>query len=106
MQKICGKLCCRMTNMTANTTDLNLNASFDRDISWWRGRSCRYLVIKIAARNAKAAAKRLPHDLAIAIDASSSMAPALLSVQHLAKGIINRLGASDRVAVISFADEA
>ena len=106
MQKICGELCCRVTNMTANTTDLNLNASFDRDISWWRGRSCRYLVIEIAARNAKAAAKRSPHDLAIAIDASSSMAPALLSVQHLAKGITNRLGTSDRVAVISFADEA
>ena len=92
--------------MTASTPDLSLNATFDRGISWWRGRSSRYLVIEIAARDAKAAAKRPSHDLAIAIDASSSMGPALLSVQHLAKGLINRLGASDNIAIISFADEA
>src|SRR5215469_7864120 len=91
--------------MTINTADLGLKASFDRELSWWRGDSRRYLVIEVVARDAKPTTKRPAHDLAIAIDASSSMAPALSSVKQLAKGLINRLGASDKISVISFADE-
>src|SRR5262245_58891244 len=92
--------------MTDNQTDLKLTATFDRELSWWRGRSYRYLVIEVVARGLKATAKRPAHDLAIAIDASSSMASTLLFVKNLAKRLIDRLGASDKIVVISFADEA
>lgn len=92
--------------MNAKTPDLDLNATFDREMSWWRGGSCRYLVIEIAARTANAIAERPSHDLGIAIDASSSMGSALSSVQHLAKGLVGRLSGSDRIAIVSFADEA
>src|SRR6266851_78126 len=96
-----------MADMTVKTSDLALNVCFDRDIAWWRGGSCRYLVFEITAGNAKADADRPHHDLAIAIDASSSMAGiALSAVQDLAKALINRLGSSDSIAIISFADEA
>jgi Ca-activated chloride channel homolog len=91
--------------MTVDPSDLSLSTSFDRELSWWRGRSYRYLVIEVAARDEKTTTKRPAHDLAIAIDASSSMASALLLVKQLAKGLINRLGASDKISVISFADE-
>jgi len=91
--------------MTIDQSDLSLNASFDRELSSWRGGSCRYLVIEVAARDEKTTRKRPAHDLAIAIDASSSMAPALPLVKQLAKGLINRLGASDKILVVSFADE-
>src|SRR6516165_3745137 len=92
--------------MTADSVDLTLNALFDRELSWSRGGSCRYLVIDVAARGVKSTKKRPAHHLAIAVDASSSMAAALPSVQALAKGIVNRLDASDTISVISFAEEA
>jgi Ca-activated chloride channel family protein len=92
--------------MTADSTDLTLNALFDRELSWWRGGSCRYLVMDVAARAVKLAKKRPAHHLAIAVDASSSMAAALSSVQALAKGIVNRLDHSDTISVISFAEDA
>ena len=91
--------------MTINQSDLSLDASFDRELSSWRGGSCRHLVIEVVAGHAKAA-KRPAHDLAIAIDTSSSMDPALRLVKELAKGLINRLGDSDKISIISFADEA
>jgi hypothetical protein len=93
--------------MIVDTPDLDFSAQFDRDIAWWRGGSCRYLVTEITARNVKAGSKRPNHALAVAIDASTSMEGfAFRSVQALAKGLAARLGPSDSIAIVSFADEA
>src|SRR5262245_2127162 len=95
-----------MMHMINNDPDLRLNVCFDREIAWCRGDSCRYLVIEVSARETEIDAKRPRHDLAIAIDASSSMSGALPTVQQLAKGLVDRLESADSIAIISFADVA
>lgn len=93
--------------MTANASELALDVRFDRELAWWRGNSCRYLVVEISTTAAGPDGERRPHDVAIAIDASAGMAGLRLAeAKQLALGIIGALGPDDSIAIVSFAGEA
>ena len=85
--------------------DITINARFDRNKISESGNSVRYLVVDIDAP-VKTTVKTLPINLALVIDASSSMeGPWLNAAKDAAIGVIRTLRAQDRISVISFSSD-
>ena len=85
--------------------DITINAGFDRNKILESGDSVRYLVVDIDAP-AKPVAKTLPINLALVIDASSSMeGPWLDAAKDAAIGVIRTLRDEDMISVISFSSD-
>jgi Ca-activated chloride channel homolog len=65
-----------------------------------------YLVVDLAARDA-AATSRPPMNIAIVIDRSGSMAGEKLArAREAARGLVDRLGSADRIAIVQYDDSA
>lgn len=85
-----------------------LDAAFDRTLFWEQGGSVRYLVARLAAQRADAAAsaERAPLNIALVIDASGSMSDGKLdAAKSAALGIAERLTERDRLTLVSFASD-
>lgn len=91
------------------TSDLFLTAGFDRNFVWAEGGSVRYLVAKLEVQTAQAPGRvaRAPLNIALSIDASSSMSGGKLEAAKLASlGLLDHLRPRDRLTVVSFASDA
>ncbi len=91
-----------------NDVTLALESNFDRDHFWEGGRSVRYLVTRITAKNGDEGpgGARPPLNIALAIDASGSMFGGKLeAAKRAAIGLLERLGEGDRLTLVSFASE-
>jgi Ca-activated chloride channel family protein len=85
---------------------VQVSAEFDRSLVWEKGRSVRYLAVRVTAPAAQRPAERTPLNLAIVIDASGSMSgPKLEAARQAALGLIAGLSSRDALAVVSFATE-
>jgi Ca-activated chloride channel family protein len=84
---------------------ITINAEFDRNKFLESGNSVRYLVVDVNAPQ-KSTGKILPINLALVIDASSSMeGPWLDAAKEAAIGVIRTLRSEDRISVISFSSD-
>jgi Ca-activated chloride channel family protein len=85
--------------------DITITAEFDRNKILESGNSVRYLVVDIDAPS-KPTTKTLPINLALVIDASSSMeGPWLDAAKDAAIGVIRTLRDEDMISVISFSSD-
>jgi Ca-activated chloride channel homolog len=85
--------------------DITINAGFDRSKILESGNSVRYLVVDIEAP-VKSTIKTVPINLALVIDASSSMeGPWLDAAKNAAIGVIRTLRDEDRISVVSFSSD-
>ncbi len=89
-------------------TDINFTstAAFDRKFFWKRGGSVRYLVVRLqAGRDGRGRpVERTPLNIALALDASGSMAgDKLVAAKAAALGLADRLTERDRLTLVSFA---
>lgn len=90
------------------TDRLNLTVALDRALAWAEGDSVRYVVATLAGAPTERAAQRPTPavNLALVIDASGSMGgDKLENAKAAALGVAERLGPSDRLSVVSFADD-
>jgi Ca-activated chloride channel homolog len=90
------------------TTAFSLSAAFDRSLFWQHGGSVRYLVVRLNAQQetARQRAERPALNIALAIDASGSMAgEKLQAAKRAALGLLARLTDRDRLSVVSFASD-
>jgi len=96
------------TTSKSNMNELQLNASFDRDIIWHRGGSTRYLLAEVTApKNDQPEHERPPVNLGIAIDISGSMGgPPLDCAKRAAIGIVDSLRDGDRLSIAVFDSSA
>lgn len=83
---------------------LNASAMFDKATISGRGRSVRYLVIDTTSKvRPKFDDGRIPLNLALVLDASTSMAGApMRAAKDAARGVINLLKPDDRISIVSF----
>lgn len=91
-------------------TDLKFTATpaFDRNLFWEGGASVRYLVTRLNAHRAdeRSLSERTPVNIAVVIDASSSMQDGKLeAAKSAALGLAERLNENDRLTVVSFASD-
>lgn len=88
--------------------DFAMTAKFDRDMFWDKGNSVRYLVVRLCARDGKKRPQeeRAPLNVALAIDASGSMAGGELeAAKKAALGLVKHLSEKDCLTVVSFASD-
>jgi Ca-activated chloride channel family protein len=84
---------------------ITINAEFDRNKILENGNSVRYLVVDINVPR-RSTGTILPINLALVIDASSSMeGPWLDAAKDAAIGVIRTLRSEDRISVISFSSD-
>ena len=85
--------------------DITIHAGFDRNKILENGNSVRYLVVGIDAP-AQTAVKAIPVNIALVIDASSSMeGPWLDAAKDAAIGVVRTLRDEDKISVISFSSD-
>lgn len=87
---------------------LSLSAVFDRQRILDRGSSIRYLVVETSSKSSERqhAELRAPLNMAIVIDASTSMArEPMAAARQAAIGVIESLGPSDYLSIVSFAKD-
>ena len=90
------------------TERLKLNVAADRALAWAEGDSVRYIVATLAGKRPDAGAPppAPPVNLAIVIDVSGSMSgDKLENAKRAALGVARRLRPTDRLSVVSFADD-
>jgi Ca-activated chloride channel family protein len=88
----------------AHQGGLTATARLDRRRIHHRGNSVRHLVVTVQAPTAAAAAAPLPMNLALVLDASGSMSgPPLAAAVAAALSVVERLGPSDHLSLVSFA---
>jgi Ca-activated chloride channel family protein len=87
--------------------NVQLKAGFDRELTWWRGRSVRYLVVELLPVTAPTVRRtRVKNNLAIIIDASGSMGgDRLWAAKRAAEGIVQGLEEADTFSVVSYASD-
>jgi Ca-activated chloride channel homolog len=91
------------------TEKLTMRAAADRSLAWSEGDSVRYIVATLEGVQSAASRKEPapPVNLALVIDASSSMAGEKLEgAKKAALGVAKRLRDTDRLTIVSFAAEA
>lgn len=86
---------------------LSVKAQFDRNLILERGRSVRYLAVEVTAESALSAGrKRTPLNLAVVIDASTSMyGPPMSCAKKAAMGVIDALRDDERLSLVSFGND-
>jgi Ca-activated chloride channel family protein len=91
-----------------NELNFTLTTGVDRKLFWEGGDSVRYLVARLNAAkdDDTRVAQRPPLNIALVIDASSSMEGGKLAAAQMAAiGLVERLCADDRISVVSFAND-
>jgi Ca-activated chloride channel homolog len=91
-------------------TNVNFTAiaAFDRNIFWDGGDSVRYLVARLSAHREvdRRPVERAPLNIALVIDASSSMGGGKLeAAKEAAQGLADRMTERDRLTLVSFASD-
>jgi Ca-activated chloride channel family protein len=88
-------------------TRFAISAAVDRALFAASGGSYRYLAIRLdGERGGGSSHAARPRNIALAIDASGSMSGAKLrAAKHAALGLVGRLGADDRLTLVSFASD-
>lgn len=83
---------------------LSVKAQFDRELVSERGRSVRYLAVEVSADAASSErCKRTPLNLAIVLDASTSMYGNPMScARKAALGVIDAMKDDERLSIVSF----
>jgi Ca-activated chloride channel homolog len=86
---------------------LTLAAGLDRALAWRGGKSVRYLVADLSAQGTVPANDAPPLNLALAIDASGSMAgEKIVAARATAAAVVAALGPRDRLSLVAFASKA
>ncbi len=90
-----------------NDERLVVSAMFDKSTVSGRGRTIRYLAVEVRTTDRPKPEKtRLPLNIALVVDASTSMAGApMRAAKRAAAGVVNLLKSSDRLSLISFAND-
>ena len=87
---------------------VSIDAWCDRELIWENGDSVRYLIVELKAGGVRARINGplSRHNIAILIDASSSMAGVALDrCKNVASLLIRHLSEDDRLSIVSFTSD-
>ena len=92
--------------MSETTNSVKLTATQDRRIAWHKGGSLRYLACTVTVPEPEEATPSKGMNLALVLDASGSMSGhPLMAAKQAASLLIEQLGNSDVLSVVSFASD-
>jgi len=84
-------------------TRLSLALGLDRALAWCEGKSVRYAVATLSAQGTVREQQAAPLNLALAIDASGSMAGAkMAAARRTAAAVVEALTPQDRLSIVAF----
>jgi hypothetical protein len=84
-----------------------VEAKVDRSLVWHRGKSVRYLVVRIIAKKTEMPSERSSHNICFAIDSSESMVDGPIHrAKSISTSLIERMSEKDVVSVVSFGRQA